>query len=73
MSDRPAGSSSSWTSFHNGFKSANIHVPEIYFFGIIDILQTYNVKKRVEHFVKSFTDDKCVLSTLNTVSYAFVY
>ena len=27
--------------------------PEIYFLGIIDILQLYNRKKKIEHFFKS--------------------
>ena len=35
----------------------NYPVPEIYFMGIIDILQPYNVVKRMEHHWKAFRYD----------------
>lgn len=32
---------------------------EIYFMGIIDILQLYNAGKQLETFFKGFTNDRC--------------
>lgn len=43
---------------------------EIYFLGIIDILQQYNASKRMETFVKGFNNDRAQISSVDSVSYA---
>lgn len=43
---------------------------EIYFLGIIDILQRYNTNKRVETMVKGLTNDVKQISSVDSVSYA---
>lgn len=43
---------------------------EIYFLGIIDILQQYNMHKRSETFVKSFTHDPLLISSVDPEFYA---
>lgn len=42
----------------------------IYFLGIIDILQTYNGRKRAEHAIKSVTSDKWTISAVSPSFYA---
>lgn len=45
-----------FTKDHGGFRATNENnepLPEIYFMGIIDILQPYNISKQVEHTWKS--------------------
>lgn len=44
--------------------------PEYYYFGIIDILTTYGVKKRFEHFGKSLKYDSLSISAVNPKDYA---
>ena len=43
---------------------------EIYFIGIIDILQVYNMSKRMETMIKSITQDKRKISSVNANFYA---
>ncbi len=45
-------------------------IGEIYFMGIIDILQQYNTKKSIETFVKGFYLDKNEISSVNPEAYA---
>lgn len=43
---------------------------DIYFVGIIDILQEYNINKRVETIFKGFTHDVSQISSVDPVTYA---
>jgi hypothetical protein len=43
---------------------------EIYYVGVIDILQQYNVQKRVETMFKGFTNDVRTISAIDPPSYA---
>lgn len=43
---------------------------EIYFLGVIDILQKYNIRKKAENFVKSFTFDHTQISAVHPRLYA---
>jgi hypothetical protein len=43
---------------------------EIYFMGIIDILQQYNTVKRVENFFKGFSHDPAMISAVPAIQYA---
>lgn len=43
---------------------------EIYFVGVIDILQQYNMNKRMETFLKSFVHDSNQISSVNSQFYA---
>ena len=43
---------------------------EIYFCGVIDILQQYNLRKRSETFFKSFTNNRQDISSVDSISYA---
>ena len=43
---------------------------EIYFCGVIDILQQYNLRKRTETFFKSFTNDSKLISSVDSFTYA---
>jgi 1-phosphatidylinositol-4-phosphate 5-kinase len=43
---------------------------EVYFMGIIDILQQYNFRKRSETFFKGFTEDVNLISSVHPIQYA---
>eukprot|EP00602_Paraphysomonas_sp_CaronLab_P002978 CAMPEP_0185030480 /NCGR_PEP_ID=MMETSP1103-20130426/17485_1 /TAXON_ID=36769 /ORGANISM="Paraphysomonas bandaiensis, Strain Caron Lab Isolate" /LENGTH=804 /DNA_ID=CAMNT_0027565641 /DNA_START=142 /DNA_END=2556 /DNA_ORIENTATION=- len=43
---------------------------EIYYIGIIDILQQYNASKRAETIIKGLTNDVSQISSVDSVSYA---
>lgn len=43
---------------------------EIYYVGIIDILQQYNLSKRAENFFKGFTSDRDQISAVDAKKYA---
>lgn len=43
---------------------------EIYYFGIIDLLQQWNAKKQFENFFKGFTHDKTKISAVSPDFYA---
>jgi len=43
---------------------------EIYYVGIIDILQQYNASKRAETWIKGMTNDVSQISSVDSVSYA---
>jgi hypothetical protein len=43
---------------------------EIYYVGIIDILQQYNTHKKAEHFFKSFVNDSTLISAVCSKAYA---
>ena len=45
-------------------------LPIIYYLGIIDILQTYNIRKKVEFQLKSLTVDPETLSCVEPITYA---
>jgi len=45
-------------------------VKSIIFFGIIDILQKWNSKKKIAGFTKSLTNEKKELSTVRPIFYA---
>eukprot|EP01041_Mallomonas_annulata_P000655 gene656-1267_t len=50
-----------WRRCHNGFPSAKSDGKEVYFFGIIDILQAYNTKKKIsavdpDFYARRFTE-----------------
>lgn len=42
----------------------------VLYFGVIDILQAYNVSKKIEHRFKSFVHDGKSISAVNPMSYA---
>jgi len=53
-----SGVHSAFTDNDGGLRSSNADGnpgPFIYYMGVIDILTTYNIKKRLEHFGKSIT------------------
>lgn len=56
------GGASLFTSQYGGIRSADSS--EIYFMGIIDILQVYNTGKQMENFFKGFTHDRCDTSLI---------
>uniref|UniRef100_K3WQW3 PIPK domain-containing protein n=1 Tax=Globisporangium ultimum (strain ATCC 200006 / CBS 805.95 / DAOM BR144) TaxID=431595 RepID=K3WQW3_GLOUD len=55
-----------------GMSVDEVHGPGIYFMGLIDILQQWNLRKRVEHFVRVyiFMQDKNGVSVVNPRQYA---
>merc|ERR1712146_794958 len=56
-----------------GYRSSNaLNVPqkEVYYFGIIDILQPYNLRKRVEHALKSVIEGEEAMSCVDPDTYA---
>ncbi len=62
-----------WTRRHDG--GINGHQDgargdEIYYVGVIDILQQYNISKRVETFIKSLQYDSSQISAVNAKFYA---
>jgi len=63
-----------WTSRVDGGINSRLqdgkHGDEIYFIGIIDILQQYNIGKKAETFFKGFTHDVKQLSSIDSVAYA---
>lgn len=42
-----------FNSYHGGVRAAIVEGPEVYFLGIVDILQTWNTKKKLERFWKT--------------------
>ncbi|KAG0167138.1 Phosphatidylinositol-4-phosphate 5-kinase [Apophysomyces sp. BC1015] len=55
-----------------GFQSTDEYdrpTTSLYFMGIIDILTPYDVKKKSEHFFKSFTQDKHAISSVKPSHY----
>ncbi len=48
----------------------SIPAGEIYYIGIIDILQLYNTRKTAENFFKGFTMDRHEISAVNPIEYA---
>lgn len=64
---------SMFTQDQGGFQSTDDRdapMSEIYYIGIIDILQNYNFKKKVEHSFKSITQNKEGLSAVGAGQYA---
>ena len=58
VSDNPMHFGSSlFNSYYGGIKSTP-ETCEVYFMGIIDILQVYNASKQMENFFKGFTHDR---------------
>lgn len=55
-----------------GMSVDEVHGPGIYFMGLIDMLQQWNFRKRVEHFVRVyiFMQDKNGISVVNPRQYA---
>lgn len=55
-----------------GMSVDEVHGPGIYFMGIIDMLQPWNVRKRLEHFIRVyvFFQDKNGISVVNPRQYA---
>ena len=57
----------------NTIKHKEVHIPQkdaIYFTGIIDFLQVYTSKKKIETFVKGLATDKNKISSIDPDSYA---
>jgi len=50
--------------------SDGVEGDEVYFLGIIDILQQYNAKKSAENFLKSFKFDRKQISAVHPNWYA---
>ena len=66
-SDKP------WTKRHDGGINSqynNIRGDDIYYIGVIDILQRYNINKRVETIFKSIQYDSNEISSVNAKMYA---
>jgi hypothetical protein len=62
-----------WTSRIDGGINSRVNRRrgnEIYYCGVIDILQQYNVQKRVETMFKGFTSDVRTISAIDPPSYA---
>ena len=62
-----------WTGRSDGGINSRTHHgrgDEIYYIGIIDILQQYNIRKRSETFFKGFTEDVSLISSIPPVPYA---
>lgn len=59
---------------HNDADSAGVDLVEVYdvvlYFGIIDILQNYNIKKKIEHAYKSLHFDSMSISAVEPKSYS---
>lgn len=54
----------------NAESGAEMRGSEIYFVGVIDILQVYNTSKRLETFFKGFMDDRTQISSVSPPFYA---
>ena len=44
--------------------------PEDYFLGIIDVLQPYNIRKKVENVIRRVKDDEEVISCVDPATYS---
>ncbi|DAZ92660.1 TPA: hypothetical protein N0F65_006469 [Lagenidium giganteum] len=57
---------------HGGMSVDEVHGPGIYFTGLIDILQQWNMRKRIEHFVRVYIllQDRNGISVVNPRHYA---
>lgn len=56
-----------------GFRSTdenNLPLDSIYYLGIIDILQPYNIRKKVEHAIKSITESSTDISCVEPKTYS---
>lgn len=64
-----------WCIFYaddGGFRSSddeNRPLDKLYYMGVIDILTPYNFIKRTEHILKSITQDKDTISSVNPIAY----
>ena len=56
---------------HIGVPSVGIEDEEVYYIGIIDILQLYNTRKVAENFFKGFTYDRHEISA-GSLTYYFI-
>lgn len=56
---------------HGGMSVDEVHGPGVYFMGLIDILQQWNFRKRVEHFVRVYIlmQDRHGISVINPKQY----
>lgn len=64
---------SAFTRDFGGFRAsdaANSPLPEVYYLGVIDVLQDYNVKKQLAHGWKSMKVEEEKLSTVEPSMYA---
>lgn len=62
-----------WTDYCGGVRSLDAEghaAGQVYFMGIIDILQRYNARKRAEHYFKSLTNNGSQISAVDPASYA---
>ncbi|KAF1779162.1 Phosphatidylinositol-4-phosphate 5-kinase, N-terminal domain [Phytophthora cactorum] len=57
---------------HGGMSVDEVHGPGLYYLGLIDILQQWNLRKRVEHFVRVYVlmQDRHGISVVNPRQYA---
>ncbi|KAF4042906.1 Phosphatidylinositol-4-phosphate 5-Kinase [Phytophthora infestans] len=57
---------------HGGMSVDEVHGPGLYYLGLIDILQQWNFRKRVEHFVRVYLlmQDRHGISVVNPRQYA---
>ncbi|KAL4174915.1 hypothetical protein KRP22_006844 [Phytophthora ramorum] len=57
---------------HRGMSVDEVHGPGLYYLGLIDILQQWNFRKRVEHFVRVYLlmQDRHGVSVVNPRQYA---
>jgi len=74
VSGEAPGLASVWASSDSGGFEARgeggRRTGEVYFMGIIDILQVYNASKRAEHFFRGLTHDRSKISAVDPRSYA---
>ncbi|RHY31211.1 hypothetical protein DYB32_003674 [Aphanomyces invadans] len=69
----PSSHTSKWPAFHHGGMGVEeVYGPGVYFMGLIDILQQWNMRKRVEHFVRVylFGQDRLGISVVAPKEYA---
>jgi hypothetical protein len=62
-----------WTEFDGGVQGCAQRGQEhadVYFMGVIDILQRYNSVKRMENFFKGFKYDRSSISAVDALTYA---
>lgn len=72
-SSQQQGWTSAWSADLGGVRGMNGDFSprsEIYYLGVIDILQEYNMRKKAEHAIKSISNDSTKISAVDPAFYA---